>query len=524
MSNLKEEIGRLFVVGFYGVTISEEIKKMIHDYRVGNIILFSRNIGTIEEIKQLTADLQNEAKLAGYTTPLLITLDQENGVVKRIEEGVSHLPGAMTIGSTEDINNAFDVYRASAKELKALGINWNLAPVADVNNNPMNPVIGVRSFGENPRRVAEFVSEAVRGMQEENVMATLKHFPGHGDTHVDSHKDLPVIHKTLEELSQMELIPFEEGIKAGADCVMLAHIDLPEITEDHLPASLSKNVMDILRKKLNFSGVITTDDLGMKAISERIGEVEATVIAVKNGCDLIMLSHSHEMQRKALETLYKRAMEDKELEKMIHASYKRVIEMGIRYNQQYQEIDFSALTKANQKMGNEIYRKSLVEIPYGSIKKLSSEDHISIVDFSLDAATGVEDRSHDYNHLADKLAKENISVNNLSFSTEEKLDTVMTKISTLDQKYPIIVMTKSLRSGKDLPAKIVQRLTSENYTVIVLALRNPYDYDFVPEKTSFLATFEPTPEALDVVVDFLLGKEQVLGKCPVTLEKKKNIC
>ena len=215
------------VFGFHGKTASPEIKQLIRDHHVGGIILFSRNMGTAAEVLNLTRELQQEAKNAGHKQPLLICIDQENGIVRRLDQGTTVLPGAMLLGATDQPENAYTVGVATGKELKHLGINWNLAPVLDVNNNPNNPVIGVRSFGENAAKVSLFGQEAMRGMQDAGVITTLKHFPGHGDTSVDSHLDLPVISHSMDRLEEIELKPFVDCIERGADTIMSAHVYFP---------------------------------------------------------------------------------------------------------------------------------------------------------------------------------------------------------------------------------------------------------------------------------------------------------
>ena len=218
------KLGQLLVVGFRGMTVSDEVKKLIHDYRVGNFILFGRNIGTGVDVLDLTSALQEEAKRAGHDKPLLICTDQENGLVQRLKYPATAFPGAMGIGATNNLDIAYQIGEATGRELKEVGINWNLAPVVDVNNNPENPVINVRSFGESPRRVKDLALAWMKGCQEAGVATTLKHFPGHGDTNVDSHLDLPVIHHSLKRLFDVELLPFLEGIKNGATTIMTAHI------------------------------------------------------------------------------------------------------------------------------------------------------------------------------------------------------------------------------------------------------------------------------------------------------------
>src|SRR6267154_2104392 len=214
---LEEQLGQALMVGFGGITPSQDIIDLISRYHIGNIILFSRNIGNTRQVLELTQSLQKIAREAGHPYPLLIAIDQENGIVQRLGEAATIFPGNMALGAIGSDEIAYEVARATGQELQALGINMNLAPVVDVNNNPANPVIGVRSFGENAQLVARLGIAAVKGYHDAGVITTLKHFPGHGDTAVDSHLALPTIPHSLDRLETVELLPFKRCIEAGAD-------------------------------------------------------------------------------------------------------------------------------------------------------------------------------------------------------------------------------------------------------------------------------------------------------------------
>ncbi len=218
---LEEQIGQLLMVGFWGITPSQEIIDLIQRHHVGNIILFSRNIRDTQQVLELTKNLQKIAKEAGQRYPLLIGIDQENGIVQRLGEAATILPGNMALGAIGSEEISYMVAQATGNELKALGINMNLAPVVDVNNNPANPVIGVRSFGEDSQQVARLGAAMVKGYRAAGILSCIKHFPGHGDTAVDSHLALPVIPYTLQRLEALELVPFRRGIEAGAESVMI---------------------------------------------------------------------------------------------------------------------------------------------------------------------------------------------------------------------------------------------------------------------------------------------------------------
>src|SRR6266568_5098733 len=240
---IDELLGQMLMVGFSGTEPTSQLVELIQRHHVGNIILFSRNVQDSRQLATLTTDLLQIARDAGQRWPLTIAIDQENGIVQRLGSDATIFPGNMALGAIDSEQAVFEVARASGQELHALGITLNLAPVVDLNNNPQNPVIGVRSLGENPQRVAHLAAEAVRGYHEGGVATCLKHFPGHGDTATDSHLAMPTVPYTMERLEQVELVPFRQGIAAGSDCVMTAHIHFPALMGNtELPATLSPAV------------------------------------------------------------------------------------------------------------------------------------------------------------------------------------------------------------------------------------------------------------------------------------------
>ena len=258
---------------------------------MGAVILFLRNVGTASQLLDLTNSLQEIAREAGHKQPLFIAVDQENGLVTRIKSPVAaQLPGAMALGATKDASNAFKIASATAETLKSFGINMNYAPVADINSEPKNPVIGVRSPSDDPETVGRFVSAQIKGLQETGVVPSVKHFPGHGDTAVDSHYGLPEINKTKAQLEACELIPLRRAVAEGVASVMTAHIALPGIgdpnlPEDHsskkLPASLNPDAIKILREEMKYNGVIISDCLEMDGVRATFGTEKGAVMALK---------------------------------------------------------------------------------------------------------------------------------------------------------------------------------------------------------------------------------------------------
>lgn len=283
-----EKAGQLLMADFRqnvdgtGMTVlSAEAKEAISAYHIGGVILFAENLDTAEQTKQLTADLQAAADL-----PLFIGIDEEGGLVSRLDKSnIPHEP----IPVAAEIEDAAAVGRTIGEELTELGINVDFAPIADVNTNPDNPVIGTRAFSSDPQIAAEQVGRFIRVMEETGVSACAKHFPGHGDTAMDSHKGETYVEHDMERLRTVEFVPFREAIAAHVDFIMAGHIQTPNATTDGMPASLSPELLGILRQELGFTGIIITDAMNMGAIVEPYGAGESAVLAVQAGVDIVLM-------------------------------------------------------------------------------------------------------------------------------------------------------------------------------------------------------------------------------------------
>lgn len=257
---------------------------------MGAVILFSRNIEGGPQLVELTNSLQEISRSAGQKQGLFISIDQENGIITRIKPPVAaQLPGSMALGATKSHTNAYKIATATAETLKAFGINMNYAPIADVNSEPKNPVIGVRSPSDDPETVARFVSAQLKGLRDGGVVPCVKHFPGHGDTAVDSHFGLPIISKTKEEMESCELVPFKRAVVEGVDAVMTAHIVMAGLEEpqtdngepQNLPASLNPRIINILRCEMGYRGLVVSDCLEMEGVRGPYGTEKAAVMALK---------------------------------------------------------------------------------------------------------------------------------------------------------------------------------------------------------------------------------------------------
>ena len=291
---LEEKIGQLLVIGMEGKTYGDELDHLIRQYHIGGIILLGKNISYPAGMLKLL----NESKKANadYKIPLFISVDEEGGRVSRLPSSMKKLPAAEYFGRTGDELLAYETGAYLADVLHAFGYNMNYAPVLDVHSNPRNPVIGDRSFSSDPDEVANLGMAVMKGMTDNGIISVVKHFPGHGDTYVDSHLSLPVIGKTLEELHETELVPFKRAIEEKADVIMVAHIMFPEV-DDAYPSSLSEKIItDLLREEMHFEGVVITDDMTMGAIVNDYSVPEAAVQSFIAGSDLLLIAGDYENQ------------------------------------------------------------------------------------------------------------------------------------------------------------------------------------------------------------------------------------
>ena len=303
---LEEKVGQLFWFGLEGESLTPQAESLIREGKVGGFIFFARQGSDPVQLRRLTEQMQALTYEHGRPYPgLIIAVDQEGGLVERWTSPFTSWPGAMAIGATGSAEYAEQVYAAIAEELAAVGLNLNLAPDADVSNNPLNPVIGIRSFGEDPEQVGRLVTAAVRGTQSLNVGATVKHFPGHGDTTTDSHLALPTVDHPWERLDQVELVPFRRAIEADVDVIMSAHITFPAVDPDGLPATLSPKVIQgLLKDQMGFQGVVVTDAIdNMAAITDQWGLEEALIMAVNAGADALLVTESFDQQAALYQTV-----------------------------------------------------------------------------------------------------------------------------------------------------------------------------------------------------------------------------
>lgn len=332
---LDEKIGQLFMVSLRTFNaaqslsaVDQETESAIDKYKVGGIILFAENINNIPQTTKLIDDMQRISEI-----PLFVAVDEEGGIVSRItkspEMHATVFPSNSAIGKTKNPDIAAKVASAIAREIASLGFNMNFAPVADINTNAANPVIGARAYGDNPDEVSRMVAAAVTGMQNNSVSAVVKHFPGHGDTSTDSHYGAASVSHTKERLFSTELLPFIAGIKEGVDGVMTAHILTPEIPGENVPATLKPEILTgILRKELGFEGLIITDALNMGAITRHYTAEDAAVKAILAGADILLMPQDLDAALSGIKKAYNDGLIsieriDESVERILRIKFKR---------------------------------------------------------------------------------------------------------------------------------------------------------------------------------------------------------
>jgi beta-N-acetylhexosaminidase len=348
--SLDEKIGQMIIAGISGTTVDTNAQKLIVQSKVGGFIFYANNLVNPQQTVQLLNQMKSEN--VPNPLPLLLSIDQEGGKISRLPGGFINFPTNKEIGSINNSQFSYKVGTLLGSELKGFGFNLDYAPVLDVNSNPKNPIIGDRSFGNNPEIVSKLGIQTMKGIQSQNIIPTIKHFPGHGDTSVDSHLELPIVYKSLAELKKLELIPFERSINSGADVVMVAHILLPKL-DAKFPASMSKNIItDILRKQLHFNGVVITDDLTMKAITNHYTIGSAAVDSVKAGSDFILVAHDYNKIKQTISSLKTAVQRGEISEQRINDSVSRIIKLKRKYQINNTKVGNANIGKMNQSIKN----------------------------------------------------------------------------------------------------------------------------------------------------------------------------
>ena len=511
--NLADKVGQRLVVSFQGPELTTEVAQFITDCRAGGVILFRSNIENIAQVRQLNLNLQKLAAEIGLP-PLIISVDEEGGRVSRMPFDATELTTPSPMAQNAAGGDAARTCAAStARRLRRLGFNLNYAPVLDVNNNPNNPVIGTRSFGSDAASVAELGAEAIAGYLAERVAPCAKHYPGHGDTDIDSHIGLPVVAKSLAQLRAIELGPFYRAVQAGVPAIMTAHIVYPEIEPEKRPATLSAFFLNMLRRELGFEGVIFTDALIMQAIADFYGPEQASLLALKAGADIVMPLGSLESQ-KACYVAMLEAAERGEFE--LEASANRISRLK-------QEFCLPALPleglEAELEIVTDVARRSLTLLRNtgGLLPLLPGKFRQPLlVEFEPAALSGVEEQRLEHGltlhslliETLPELALETVFPN----FTEEQAQQLLQTAAASDA----LVLICRNAARLEHKAALINRLLQLGRPTALVAARDPYDLAAF-EAAALVATYGEPTCSLRALAGLLLGHFSPQGRLPLNI-------
>jgi beta-N-acetylhexosaminidase len=486
------------------------------------------NLQEPQQIADLSDGLQTTAKEIGYKTPLLISTDQETGIVTRIGKPLTLFPGNQAMGAARSLESTQQVAQIIGEEIKVLGINMNLAPDADVNINPGNPIIGVRSFGSNPQLVSEMIKASVKGLDKAGVATTLKHFPGHGDTNVDSHTGLPVINHSVEELKAIDFPPFQAGISLNVDSIMTAHIIVPALEPNpKLPSTLSYNILTkTLRESLGFKGVIITDSLSMAGVRQSFPDDQVALMAIKAGADLLLMPPNTTLAFNAIKGalnsgVFNRSRLEESVIRTLQMKYRRGLDKWpvkvsnvLKYvgTPEHQNVSDSASDLTVTMLKND---KLLVPIPE-YMKK------VYITGYAPPAFVSVDNPNFDETNapfaLSEIFKSFGYQINYLNFSSSPTPDDISNSVEGASTSDIAIVLTGSAwKSANSLQRDLVSAVQQTGTPTIVVGIADPYDIAYLGNVSTYLCTYAYTASNIGGLARALAGKSLIQGKLPVTI-------
>lgn len=522
---LKEKIGQLVIVGFDGYEVNDELRDLVKTYKAGNIVLFTRNIKSIEQLYKLNKDL-HELVLQETGVMPLISIDQEGGMVTRIMNGATFCPGNMTLATAKP-EDAYTDGVIMGEELRALGINMNLAPSLDVNNNPNNPVIGVRSYSDDPNKVGEYGLNYIRGLQSTGVIATSKHFPGHGDTNSDSHKALPIIPHDKERLHSVELVPFKKVLNETM-AIMSAHIFFEAYEKEQIPGTLSKNVITgLLREELGYKGLVVSDCMEMKAIDDTFTTPVGVLMGLKAGLDQAMVSHSYEKAVKAFGVINEAVEKGEFTEKEIDEKLERIMKVK---NESYELMKKyfynTTFEEAKESIDNTEHKKFAEKIVDESLTLVKGENFYlnkkSLIIATEPFATTIAEDTLDVKSISKqiKLSGLDVDVYPIKASIEdEEIEKVLAEAVKYEQ---VLVCTYNATLFKR-QADLVNKLYDKVEKLYVLSTRSPYDIYKFKQVKNYLCLYEYSPNSVKTIVKYLKGEIVPYAKLPVNLEEEITV-
>jgi beta-N-acetylhexosaminidase len=540
--SLEEKVGQLFVMRVYGnsatdpadadVTANQNeigvsnADELIAKYHLGGIIYFAwaHNTQNPHQIVDLSNGIQRAGLAHGTPVPLLISTDQEQGAVARVGAPATLFAGGMTLGAGGSTDDARTAAQVIGSELAAMGINQNYSPVADVNINPANPVIGVRSFGADPQAVAALTAAQVKGYQGAGIAATAKHFPGHGDTGTDSHFALPIITHTLAQWQSIDAPPFRAAIAAGIDSIMTAHILVPALDDSGDPATLSYPILTgILREQLGYDGVVVTDSLGMAGVREKYGDDRVPVLALKAGADQLL-------NPPLLDVAYQGvldAVKSGELtEERIEISLARILALKVRKGLfrnpfvTHEGVDRVVGTRSHHATADRITDHGITLLANDAqLLPFSSRSHRQLLVVGADPAAPSGTGGPPTTVLARALTDLGHPAQALSTGTAPTQALIGQAVAAAHGKDAVVVGTYNIAAATSAQVALVTALVATGVPVIQVAIRNPYDIAHLPAVAASLATYGWTDVSLRAVARVIAGTAYPSGRLPVAVPR-----
>ncbi|MGA6224043.1 glycoside hydrolase family 3 protein [Streptomyces umbrinus] len=538
---LEEKVGQLFVMRVYGhsatapdqADIDANLKEigvrdaaeLIAKYRVGGIIYFgwAHNTRDPHQIADLSNGIQKASLAQPRGLPVLISTDQEHGIVARVGKPATLFPGAMALGAGGSRTDARTAGRIGGAELRAMGVRQDYAPVADVNVNPANPVIGVRSFGADPQAVAGMVAAQVKGYQSAGVAATSKHFPGHGDTETDSHYGFPVIEHTEAQWAELDAPPFRAAIAAGIDSIMTAHIMVPALDPSGDPATLSRPILTgILRERLGYDGVVVTDSLGMEGVRTKYGDDRVPVLALKAGVDQLLNPPKLDVAWNAvLQAVRGGELTEARLDESILRVLRLKAKLGLLKDPYVTRrgVDRVVGIPSHLKAADRIAeRTTTLLVNSGGLLPLSRRTHRSVLVVGADPASPSGTTGPPTTVLGAALTELGFTATVLSTGTAPTDATIAKAVAAAQGVDAVLVGTYNVTAASS-QRTLVNQLLATGRPVVALAIRNPYDVAQLPDVKAYLAAYSWTDVELRAAVRVLAGRADPVGELPVPVQK-----
>ncbi|MFJ5773496.1 glycoside hydrolase family 3 protein [Streptomyces sp. NPDC093094] len=538
---LEEKVGQLFVSRVHGHSATDPDQadrdanlrefgvgtaaELIAKYRLGGVIYFvwAHNTRDPRQIAGLSNGIQRASLDLPRGLPLLISTDQEHGIVCRVGKPATLFPGAMAVGAGGSRTDARTLGRIAGKELRAMGIRQDYSPVADVNVNPANPVIGVRSFGADPAAVSRLVAAEVDGYQHSRVAATAKHFPGHGDTEVDSHYGFPTIRHTREQWETLDAPPFRAAIEAGIDSIMTAHILVPALDDSGDPATLSRPILTgILREELGYDGVVVTDALDMAGVRQKYGDDRVPVLALKAGVDQLLNPPKLDVAWNAV----LKAVQDGELtEERLEESVLRVLRLKAKLgllDEPYVRpsgTDRAVGNGANLAAADRIAeRTTTLLVNEGGLLPLSPGSHGRVLVLGADLASPSGTTGPPTGVLGAALGELGFTTTVMSTGTAPSAAVIDRAVAAAGAADAVVVGTYNV-SATSSQKVLVERLLATGLPVVAVAERNPYDVAHLPGVRAYLAAYSWTDVELRAAARVIAGAARPRGKLPVPVQR-----